>query len=40
MKNESDKKSFFENYFTYRLFKLYVVIIIFIITLVYQKLFN
>jgi hypothetical protein len=40
MKNESDKKSFFENYFTYKLFTALAALVIFIIIALYEMLFN
>lgn len=39
MKN-NDKKSFIENYISYRLAVLFIVIIITIVAVVYQNLFN
>jgi hypothetical protein len=40
MKNESDKKVFFENYFTYKIFTALVAIVIFIIIALYEMLLN
>jgi hypothetical protein len=40
MKNKSDRKSFFENYMTYRLFTTLVALVIFIVIALYKLLFN
>ena len=40
MKNKSDKKSFFENYMSYRLFTALAALVIFIVIALYEMLFN